>query len=345
LDAEQATSLVVERIRSQGLDYPTQELTAAQFDGGWLVYALEMIIDSEGAAPRETRAVFLVGESGRIEEVTSSAPVEEAREWFMESCLWFSALEPDRAPNSGLPSAPDLKVHVPPRATTDYDRAAIDALARGLSHERDFGGWLADRLGELADLLGGGSRLIARRPNGWAADQVRGLAETNESYDTGVWRTWPPVDPARLPEVDTTGWLLTPLVAACDYLEGLESESPAAARLADAVAARADQAPSWLACNVAELMPQLVALRRTEQLDADLATLREVTAEDGDMVDRVLMAPADADVEALLRLAVDAEQHQREHIEIDAAATAAYRRILDRLDLFFENYGLEALFE
>jgi hypothetical protein len=340
MDAEQATSLVVERIRSQGLDYPTQDLTAAQFDGGWCVYAPEMITEADV----DPRAVFLVGVSGRIEEVTSSAPLEEACEWFMESCIWFSALEPDRSPDSGLPSAPDFTVHVPPRTTTDYDRAAIDALARGLTHERDFSGWLADRLGELADLLGGSSRLIARRPNGWAADQVRSLAETNESYDTGVWQTWPAIDPARLPEVDTTGWLLTPLVAACEYLESLESESPAASRLADAVAARAEQAPSWLACNVAELMPQLVALRRSDQLDADLTTLRQAT-EDGDILDRVLMSPSDADVEALLRLAIDTESQQREYIEIDAAATAAYRRILDRLDLFFENYGLEAMFE
>ena len=342
MDAEQATSLVVERIRSHGLDYPTQDLTAARFDGGWCVFAQEMI--SEDAMPRETRAVFLVGVSGRIEEVTSSASLEEAREWFEESCIWFSAAEPDRSPDSGLPSHPDLKVHVPPRTTTDYDRAAIDALARGLTHERDFSGWLADRLGELADLLGGSSRLFARRPNGWAADQVRSLAETNESYDTGVWQTWPAIDPARLPDVDTTGWLLTPCVAACEYLESLESESPAATRLADAVAERAEQAPSWLACSVADLMPQLIALRRSDQLDADLATLRQVT-EDGDILDRVLMPPTDADVEALLRLAIDAEGRQREYVEIDAAATAAYRRILDRLDLFFENYGLEAMFE
>ena len=344
MDAEQATSLVVERIRSDGLDYPTQELTAARFHGGWCVYAQEMITDTKGAMPRETRAVFLVGLSGRIKEVTSSAPLEEAREWFEEACLWFSAGEPER-PDSGLPSHPDLTGPVPPRTTTDYDRAAIDALARGLTHERDFSGWLADRLGELADLLGGSSRLIARHPTGWAADQVRSLAETNEAYDTGVWQTWPVIDPARLPEVDTTGWLLTPCVAACDFLEGLESDSPAATRVADAIAERAGQAPSWLACNVAELMPQLVALRRSDQFDADLDALRQVTAkfEDGDIVDRVLMSPADADVEALLRLAIDADQ--REYIEIDAAATAAYRRILDRLDLFFENYGLEAMFE
>jgi hypothetical protein len=96
---------------------------------------------------------------------------------------------------------------------------------------------------------------------------------------------------------------------------------------------------------VAELMPQLVALRRSDQLDADLDTLRGVLAgyqADG-VLDRLLLAPSlgDPDVEALVRIAVDADRE----IIIDAAATAAYRRVLDRLGLFFENYAFEVMLE
>ena len=38
MDAARAMSLVVARIRDAGLAYPTEDLTAAQFFGGWCVY-------------------------------------------------------------------------------------------------------------------------------------------------------------------------------------------------------------------------------------------------------------------------------------------------------------------
>ncbi len=39
MDAAQAISLVVEWIRSRGLDYPTTGLVADRFGAGWSVYA------------------------------------------------------------------------------------------------------------------------------------------------------------------------------------------------------------------------------------------------------------------------------------------------------------------
>jgi hypothetical protein len=77
--------------------------------------------------------------------------------------------------------------------------------------------------------------------------------------------------------------------------------------------------------------------------------LRRLSTEDGDdeFLRTLLVASttADADVQALLRLAIDAEQNNRELIETDAAATAAYRRVLDRMGLPFENYAFEAMYE
>jgi hypothetical protein len=362
MDAAQAISLVVAEIRSRGLDYPRADLTAAQFLGGWCVYSPEMIADGDPAADLDaeaTRSVFLVGESsGRVKQIESSEPAADARDWFQEACIWFSAEEPgstETLSTSSLPSTPDLEGSREPRQATAYDRQALDALAQALIHEPDFPGWVAGRLGELADLLGGSSRLIARRRRSLAAKHIEQLARPEDIDDsgdegpTGVWRTWPAVDPASLPAADTTGWLLIPGAAACEYVEGLESETDAATRVADVIADHARNAPSWRACGVAELMPQLVALRRSDQLDADLDTLRRLLAgyhADG-VLDQLLVAPSpgDADAEALLRIAVDAGQHHREIIDIDAAATAAYRRVLDRLGLFFENYGFEAMFE
>ena len=162
-----------------------------------------------------------------------------------------------------------------------------------------------------------------------------------------VWADWPPVDPAGLPDVDTSGWLLTPCVAACQYMEDLEAESEAAGRVADVLADRSEHAPQWLACGVSELEPQFVALRRTPQLDADLQAVRELTAAEGadGELDKAFLTPGDEDVEALLRIAIDAEQHDREVIHIDAAATAAYRRVLERTGLPFVNHAYEAMFE
>jgi hypothetical protein len=352
MDAARAISSVVERIQSHGLDYPVTDLTADRFYGGWCVYAPALIADGDENEDLDvpvTRSVFLVGESGRVEEVESSAPVAEAREWFAEACIWFSAQEPDLGTSdSALPSNPDFSGLARPRQPADYDREVVAVLARALTHERDFSGWLADRLRDLADLVGGSSRLIARRPRSWAARHVRELTEPHADDDpAGAWRTWPSVDPASLPDADITGWLLVPVVRTVEILEGLESSTPAATRLADVIADRARQAPPWRACGVAELTPQLVAVRRGDLRDADVDTLRRLAAEDGaeDVLDKLLVPPAGADIEALLRLAVDADRHHRTVIDLDAAATAAYRRVLDHLELPFENYWLEAMFE
>jgi hypothetical protein len=355
MDGAQAISLVTERIQSQGLPYPVDDLRAEQFYGGWCVYSPDVIADEEDEEEDPdipvTRSVFLVGESGRVEEVTSDEPADAAREWFKEACIWFSAEEPgiDQL-NATLPSSPELGGRRP-RPPADYDREAVDVLARALTQERDFGDWLAGRLKDLADLLGGSSRLTARRPRSWAASHLSEFTElmAEDEGRPGVWPTWPPVDPATLPDVDPSGWVLVPVVRTVDYLEGLEAETPVATRLADAIAERANQAPPWRACGVAELLPQLAAVHRTEALDADLETLRKLIAEetDEDVIGMLLVPPSpdNPDVDALLRLAIHAEQQQRKAIDIGAAATAAYRRLLDRLDLVFENYAYEAMFD
>lgn len=357
MDGSRAISLVTERIRSSGMDYPVETLTAEQFYGGWCVYAPEVIADPE--EPEDnldepvTRTVFLVGEAGRVEELTSDEPADAAREWFMEACIWFSAQEPNAGQlDSSLPSSPQLG-GTRPRPPADYDRAAVEVLARALTHERDFADWLAGRLKDLADLVGGHSRLVARRPRSWAAEHVSDLTEplTEDEGRDGVWQTWPVPDPGSLPDGDTAGWLLIPCVRTVEFLEGMEAETPAASRMADAIADRANQGPPWRACGVAELMPQLVALRHTTEVGADLDTLRRLAAEEEsdvtELFGKLVVTPSagDADVDALLRLAIDADHHQREVIDIDAAATSAYRRVLHRLELPFENYWYEAMFD
>ncbi|WP_207936114.1 hypothetical protein [Actinomadura sp. KC216] len=85
MDAAQAISLVVDWIRSRGLDYPTEGLAADRFAAGWSVYAPVEVDESDPMAFLEMpvgRSVFLVGDSGRIEEVSSSVPPHLAEDEF-----------------------------------------------------------------------------------------------------------------------------------------------------------------------------------------------------------------------------------------------------------------------
>ncbi|OBF37350.1 hypothetical protein A5719_22125 [Mycolicibacterium peregrinum] len=85
MEAAQAISLVTDWIRSRGLDYPTEGLSADRFDSGWSVYAPVEVDESDPMAFLDIpvgRSSFLVGDSGRIEEVSSSIPPQQARAQF-----------------------------------------------------------------------------------------------------------------------------------------------------------------------------------------------------------------------------------------------------------------------
>ncbi|GHE59104.1 hypothetical protein GCM10014715_10390 [Streptomyces spiralis] len=83
--AAQAVSLVVERIRTRRLDYPTQGLAADRFEGGWSVYAPVDVDDSDPMAFLDMpvgRSVFLVSDIGRVKETSSAIPPRQAEEMF-----------------------------------------------------------------------------------------------------------------------------------------------------------------------------------------------------------------------------------------------------------------------
>jgi hypothetical protein len=85
MEAAQAISLVADYIRSQGLDYPTEGLEADRFDAGWSVYAPVEIDESDPTSFLDMpvgRSVFMIGDSGRIQEVSSSVPPQVAEDEF-----------------------------------------------------------------------------------------------------------------------------------------------------------------------------------------------------------------------------------------------------------------------
>lgn len=72
-------------IRSHGLDYPTEDLEADRFEVGWCVYAPVDIDESDPMAFLEMpvgRSVFFIGDSGRIQEMLSSVPPQQAYDEF-----------------------------------------------------------------------------------------------------------------------------------------------------------------------------------------------------------------------------------------------------------------------
>lgn len=86
MDATEAISLVTEWIRSHGLDYPTDGLEADRFDAGWSVCAPVTVDESDPMAFLDMpvgRSVFLVGDTGRIKEISSSTPPQSALDQFM----------------------------------------------------------------------------------------------------------------------------------------------------------------------------------------------------------------------------------------------------------------------
>lgn len=87
MEAADAIARVVDHIRSRNIDYPTSGLRADKFAGGWSVYAPVEIDTDDPMAFLDMpvgRSVFLVGGSGRIDEVNSSVPPEVARQQFTE---------------------------------------------------------------------------------------------------------------------------------------------------------------------------------------------------------------------------------------------------------------------
>lgn len=85
MKAAEAISLVAQYILWRNLDYPTDGLEAERFEAGWSVFAPVDVDESDPMAFLDMpvgRSVFLVGDSGRIEEVSSSIPPQQAQAEF-----------------------------------------------------------------------------------------------------------------------------------------------------------------------------------------------------------------------------------------------------------------------
>ena len=126
MDATQAISLVSDWIRSRGLDYPTDGLEADRFEAGWSVYAPVDVDESDPMAFLDMpvgRSVFLVGDSGRIEEVSSSVPPQQAVDEFM-------AQEPGNGNTGGGSAESDFM--------TEFERQFNAAASDGAPAIADF---------------------------------------------------------------------------------------------------------------------------------------------------------------------------------------------------------------
>jgi hypothetical protein len=119
MEAPQAVSLVRDWIRSRNLDYPTDGLEADRFEAGWSVYAPVDVDESDPMAFLDMpvgRSVFLVGDSGRIQEVSSSVPPEQAE-------AEFTAAERATAPPAGESDGAEFMA--------EFERAFNEAASQG----------------------------------------------------------------------------------------------------------------------------------------------------------------------------------------------------------------------
>jgi hypothetical protein len=149
MEATQAITLVSDWIRSRGLDYPTDGLEADRFEAGWSVYAPVDVDESDPMAFLEMpvgRSVFLVGDSGRIEEVSSSVPPQQAVDQFMaqeratrapggETAEAEFMAEFERqfhqAASNGAPAIADFTVvDTPPRGPAAGEEATAEEASR-----------------------------------------------------------------------------------------------------------------------------------------------------------------------------------------------------------------------
>lgn len=86
-DRAHAISAVIDYLRRNGIDYPTTDLVADRFEAGWSVYAPVRVDTNDPDSFLDVpvgRAVFLIGDGGRIEQASTSQPPELARQRFAE---------------------------------------------------------------------------------------------------------------------------------------------------------------------------------------------------------------------------------------------------------------------
>ncbi|OBF86272.1 hypothetical protein A5791_20795 [Mycobacterium sp. 852002-51163_SCH5372311] len=79
--AEEAIAAVRNYIRDKEIDYPTTGLAADRFPLGWSVYA-PAHLDTRDPAASSGTTVFLVGDSGRIQQQPPSTPLHSAQRRF-----------------------------------------------------------------------------------------------------------------------------------------------------------------------------------------------------------------------------------------------------------------------
>lgn len=148
--AEQAVALVVALITARRLDYPVRGLAADRFAGGWSVYAPVEVDGSDPMAFLDMpvgRSVFLVGDTGRVKEVTSAVPPPQAEALFTaeeayvrrrpEGELFLAALRDEVERLGGGPGGPagiaSFTIDTPVEAVAARASALLGPLAQQLA--------------------------------------------------------------------------------------------------------------------------------------------------------------------------------------------------------------------
>ncbi|SKU67188.1 Uncharacterised protein [Mycobacteroides abscessus subsp. abscessus] len=292
MEAVDAIARVADYIRSRNIDYPTAGLSADPFAGGWSVYAPVEIDMDDPMAFLEIpvgRSVFLIGSSGRIEEVSSSIPPEVARQRFTEresAAVTQSGAQPETVEAISLeasrliePIVQQLALLGPPgwEHFSALFAMAGDARVAQLRFLSNSGSTVVPVPARIAELAAEHRDIAARLPAGpwWRMLlEVTDRGQVTEKYDYGDEpfpddQLFRPADYRRdvdrYPRRDLPVWL-------AGYIAGPEAQGrpPQDA----SVAARRDAAEGTVAIETDDIVPLPEAWSRWAVLAALCAGIR-----------------------------------------------------------------------
>ncbi|MGE2817962.1 hypothetical protein ACQI5H_22880 [Mycobacterium heidelbergense] len=204
MEAAQAISLVSDFVRANGLDYPSEGLEAVRFEAGWRVYAPVGIDKSDPIAFLDMpvdQAVFLVGDSGRVHQTSTSIPPRQAHERFTAQ-----EVAVERAQSASDDSEFMAGVTRQPSRLSADGPSRVSDLSVDARPEEDAGvqARIAAEASRLLDPIV--QQLAQRGPRGW--ERFSAVFAFTVSAEVAQLRFWPDDQPGLVPVPESIAQLV-----------------------------------------------------------------------------------------------------------------------------------------
>lgn len=261
--ADDAIRLVRQRISESDTGYPGEDLAADRFEAGWVVRAPSASL------------LFLVGETGRIEQRSSSAEERTMLSRFAAQERALARPRPDRVA-AGVPADEQIKAQLAEMANQVVHQLILSAPRNWTAMTAVFSCTVRAEVGTLwFDTAGGQYRMY---PPEHILHSVRRLRQLSAAMSSGPWwRLVLETTPGRAPSV-TYDYGFDPFPA--DQLQPPQNYQ------ADIAVYPRPRVPLWLAAHLAG--PHGRSVRQAaESAAADRTTGRLAGAVDFDPLDQI----------------------------------------------------------